>query len=262
MSKITKEMLVKAELVLHRAKVISQTDITDFIFVLDQYEELVNLVDDQQIMPHVGKFDPSADQFEGLYGRHKISENGNQKINLITMKCEEFLRLNKLKLEEKCNKTITQKNPDTKSSLWLRFIIELVILFLGCSAFYECGKDNGEIKATQKCNDNMKARDSLSLVLGNYNEIQQKYDSLSISDSIAFFKEKQYHQELRDSIQRVTTFNQYLAEKVDSSKQIIDSLDGKLKKEIEDSNSLFKELKKTRDSLHNKISPSHKGTKQ
>ena len=78
MSKITKEMLVKAELVLHRAKVISQTDITDFIFVLDQYEELVNLVDDQQIMPHVGKFDPSADQFEGLYGRHKISENATK----------------------------------------------------------------------------------------------------------------------------------------------------------------------------------------
>ena len=262
MSKITKEMLVKAELILNRANVISSTDITDFIFVLDQYEELVNLVDDQQIMPHVDKFDPSSDQFVGIYNRHKISKNGFQKKNLITMRCEEFLRLNKSRNEETSNKKNAPEKLDTKNSSWQRFVIELFVLFLGCFCFYECGKDNGEIKATQKCNDNMKARDSLSLVLRNYTELLQQYDSLSISDSITIFEEKNNNQELKDSLGKITASNQHLVEKADSSKHIIDSLDGKLKKEKEDSNLLFEELTKTRDSLHNKITPSHKRTKQ
>ena len=106
MSKITKEMLVKAELILNRAKVISSTDITDFIFVLDQYEELVNLVNDPQIMPQVNKFDPTDDQFVGIYNRHKISDKGYQKINLITMKCEEFLRVNNSKKDGPCRSLI------------------------------------------------------------------------------------------------------------------------------------------------------------
>lgn len=262
MSKITEDMLVKADLILKKAKTISPTAITDFVFVLDQYEELANLINDQQIMPHVGKFDSSADQFVGLYNRHKISEIGYQKINLITMRCEELLRLNKSKHEEKASKKNAQEKLDTKNSSWQRFVIELVVLFLGCFSFYEWGKDNGVIMATQKCNDNMKARDSLSFVLENYIELQQKYDSLNISDSIAIFQEKQYHQELRDSIKKVTTSNQFLAERADSSKHIIDSLDDKLKKEIEDSNLLFKELKKTRDSLHSNILCNSKGLKK
>lgn len=242
MSKITKEMLVKAELVLNRAKVISPTAITDFIFVLEQYEELANLVDDPQIMPHVGKFDPSVDQLVGIYGRHKISENGYQKINLITMRCEEFLRLKK-NVQEQSNK---QSNNNSK----IRYFVDMFVLVLGCSIFHTIGFNQG---ANSKERELYDERDSLK---SEKAELQKKYSNLN--DSIIILNEtlntlqnqKLLKESLNDSIQSVSKKNELYVDSLKRQNHKIDSLQRELGKKTSLYEGFYKMYSQVDDSLN------------
>lgn len=243
------QKLTLAELICEEIKELTPTNTALFKKMVENYNVLASMINDINVMSPEPPFDERADVGH-IYACFCYTSAGREKIERIKSRCKQYIMNN-----------TEMSSAETQRLSFLEKTGIICGIIFGCAIFFGIGCYLGETNAKQDCNDNMKARDSLSLVLGNYIELQQKYDSLSISDSIAIFQEKQYNHELRDSIKKVTTSNQFLAETADSSKHIIDSLDGKLKKEIEDSNLLFKELKKTRDSLHNKITPNHKGTK-
>lgn len=180
MSKITKEMLVKAESVFHLANIITYGDITNFELLLEQYEDLEKLINNRKIMPHVDRFNQATDVFTNMWGISSISKNGKKKINLISIKCAQFLKINKPVQEQSNKQSNTQKDSNTSNNNSKnRSIVDLFVLALSCGIFLTIGYNQGANSKKNELQDERNSLKSEKVELQNINS--------SLSDSIIFF---------------------------------------------------------------------------
>lgn len=229
MSKITKEMLVKAESVFHLANIITYGDITNFELLLEQYEDLENLISNRKIMPHVDRFNQATDVFTNMWGISSISKNGKKKINLISIKCEQFLKINKPAQEQLNKPTNVPKDSSlSNNNSKIRYIIELIVLIFSCGLLYTIGYNQGANSKEKELYDERETLKSEKIELQKNNA--DFIDSIIILNKVldTLQSVKLLKESLNDTIQPLSKKNELY---VDSIKKInkIDSLDKYLK---------------------------------
>ncbi len=251
MSKITKEMLVKAESVLHLANSITYHDITNFELLLEQYEDLENLINDHKIMPHVERYNQATDVFTDMWNISSISKNGKKKHSLISIKCEQFLKINQPVQEQSNKQSNTQKDSNTSNSnSKIRYIIELFALILGCGIFHTIGYNQG---ANSKEKELYDERESLKS-----EKIELQKNNSGLNDSISSLNKsldtlrnvKQLKETLNDSILSLSKKNELYIDSIKRQNKEIDSLQRELRKKTSLYEGFYKMYNQVDDSLN------------